>query len=267
MDYVFFSFIVLILGLILGSFATSLTWRIPKGISIADGRSKCPRCGHLIHFYDNIPVISYLILRGKCRNCKNKIPVRYPLIELTMGLLFLGAFLLSTNCMNGGYYFCSMNAYLGQLALPFLLFNVFLIFAIFIVDMEHQIIPDELVFIGWIATIAVFFMFDDGFYFRLLSGALAACFLLFLNLITRGRGMGLGDVKFALYGGMFFKPIDAVVWIFLSFIIGSVVGVGMIATKQTNFGRRIAFGPFLCLSLIICLVLVNKFNLGSFFGL
>lgn len=253
-----FSVIALfIMGLALGSFLTCITYRIPRGMTFLKGRSICPNCKHEIAWYDNIPVLSYLILRGNCRNCKEHISIRYPLIELSMGLLFAGSFLGLNQCGVTDFYFCNFTSLFGVYTLPFLLFNILIIASVFIVDLEHTIIPDEIVFLGLGVNVVLFFLTGGDLYTRLLAGLMSASFLLFLNLATRGRGMGLGDVKFAVYAGTLFSITTALTWLFLSFFIGAVIGVGLIAAGHAKFGAKIPFGPFLVISLIITLTVGN----------
>ncbi|MBI2103904.1 prepilin peptidase [Candidatus Woesebacteria bacterium] len=244
---------VIIVGLAFGSFLTCLTYRSPRGMTFFKGRSFCPKCKKEIAWYDNIPVVSYLVLRGKCRHCKLRISVRYPLIEISTAFLFAVFYFLYTNC-NLGFSFCSWRGFLGNLALPFLLFHLVLIMAIFIIDLENTLIPDEIVFLGFIVAFIAFFLDGGDLYTRLLSSFLASSFLLFLNLVTRGRGMGLGDVKFALYGGLFFNFQTMMTWLFGAFLIGAVVGVSLLLLKKARFGARIPFGPFLAASLVLTLI-------------
>src|SRR5260221_14472708 len=114
-----------ILGLVIGSFLSAFTYRFPRDISTAKGRSKCPRCGSLISWYDNIPLFSFILLSGKCRNCQKPISIRYPIIELTTAVVFV---VVGFNILN--------------------LVLACILISIFVIDFEHQIIPDELIFIG-----------------------------------------------------------------------------------------------------------------------
>lgn len=253
--------VVSVLGLVLGSFMTSLTYRWPLNRAISKGRSICPKCGKIISWYDNIPVLSYLLLKGKCRRCGHNISPRYILIELTTGVLFAATFLLYSNCSNFNYYFCSWRFSLGNLTLPFLLLNVFLLISVLVIDFEHQLILDEIVFIGFVSAVIIYILSGVEIYSYLLTGFGAATALLLLNIVTRGRGMGLGDVKFAIYGGIFFKPFQGMVWLFLSFIIGALIGLTLILFGKSKFGQKIAFGPFLVISLLISLIFVNSFHL------
>lgn len=219
-------------GLVAGSFLSALTWRIPRGIDIWVDRSRCDNCNTKINWYDNIPLFSYLVLGGKCRNCGTKISIRYPLLELITGLLFLAIY---------------------AFGLPFVYYPLLTILVgIFVIDMEHQIIPDELIFIFLlISLLSILNNTGINFYANILSGLMAALFLLLINFATKGRGMGLGDVKLVLAGGVCLGYPNTITWLFLSFIIGSVIGVILIMVNKAKFGMRIAFGPFLVISFII----------------
>jgi prepilin signal peptidase PulO-like enzyme (type II secretory pathway) len=212
--------ILFALGLIIGSFLGALTYRLPRNISIAKGRSFCPNCKHQIAAYDNIPVISWLILGGKCRNCKHKISFREPLIEISTAIIFI---IIGFNVIA--------------------LILACILISIFIIDFEHQLIPDELVFIG----IAVLMPSLTN----LLAGLLAANLLLFLNLITKGKGMGLGDVKLAILLGAIVGLSSLFNWLFMSFLVGAMVGIILMLAGIAKLKQKIAFGPFLIIGLVL----------------
>lgn len=221
-----------LIGLVIGSFLGALTYRLPRKISIAKGRSICPNCKKTIHAYDNIPLLSYIILGGKCRNCKHKISLRYPLIEAVTALIFVA---IGFNIIN--------------------LFFATILLAIFVIDLEHQIIPDELVNIGLAALILILLVTGSEELFpRLLSGFLSGSLILLLNLITKGKGMGLGDAKLALLLGSFFVPPFFLVWLFFSFASGAAVGVVLILGGISKLKTRIAFGPFLIIGAILAML-------------
>lgn len=235
--------LVLVLGLVVGSFLGALSWRWPRGKSIAEGRSVCPHCKQVINWYDNIPVMSYLVLAGKCRNCGKKIPRRDFAIELGTGVAFLVVYLLSASITtNIGWL---MNfPYLISLIIIFIMLSISI--AIFVIDAEHQYIPDTLSFLLLLIFFASFIISDNQTLFAHLAVGLgSALFLLLINLFTFGKGMGLGDVKLAFaLGALLGFPIG-LVWMFASFILGSIVGIALIALKLAEFKKKIAFGPFL----------------------
>ena len=226
-----------VFGLIIGSFIGAYTYRWPMGISVKEGRSFCPKCKAKISWYDNIPLLSYILLSGKCRNCKKKISLRYPLIELSTAAIFVLVYTLQGASFKG-------------IALPFFLLITAALIIIFVIDLEHNLIPDEAVFfIFTLAFLNLLFSSNKAFYTIFFSAFLASTFFLLLHLITKGRGMGLGDVKLVMALGLMFAYWKLLlVWIFLSFIIGSVVGVFLIATGKAKWGKKIPFGPFLVVS-------------------
>ncbi len=221
-----------VFGLIFGSFITALSYRYPKKISNLSGRSFCDNCKKQIGWRDNIPLFSFILLGGKCRNCKTKISLRYPIIELATGIGFL---------------------LIGFHILPLILLG--LLEVIFIVDLENQIIPDDFIFAG--ILIALIINFKSPFTV-LLSGLACAFFLLLIFLFTKGRGMGLGDVKFAVLGGMIVGLPLSPVWLFVAFLTGAIVGTILIIGKKAGLKSKIAFGPFLVAAIPITLLWGQK---------
>jgi prepilin signal peptidase PulO-like enzyme (type II secretory pathway) len=226
------SVFIFVLGLVFGSFITALTWRFPKRISIIRGRSICPNCKKQIAWYDNIPVLSYIILRGKCRNCARKISWRYPVIELITAIGFV---------------------LIGFQIFHLILFCILEI--IFVIDLEHQIIPDFFVFLGILVS---FFVVQNSPFTVLLSGFICATSLLLIHLFTKGRGMGLGDVKLAVLGGILVGLSLSPVWLLVAFLTGGITGIILILGKKAHFKSKIAFGPFLVISIPITLLWGQK---------
>jgi prepilin signal peptidase PulO-like enzyme (type II secretory pathway) len=221
-----------IFGLIFGSFITALSYRYPRKISNIRGRSFCDNCKKQIAWYDNIPLFSYIILGGKCRNCKSKISLRYPAIELATGIGF---------------------ALIGFQILPLILFSLLEI--IFIIDLENKMIPDLFIFLGILASI-----FNSQFtiYNTVLAGLLCATFLLLIHIATKGLGMGLGDVKFAVLGGMIVGLPLSPIWLGMAFLTGAAIGIILILGKKAGLKSKIAFGPFLVISIPITLLWGQK---------
>ncbi len=244
----FFNLLFLILGMTLGSFIGALSFRYPRGISIVKGRSFCPNCKHTIAWYDNIPVLSYLILGGKCRNCKKRISIRYPLIELSTGVWF---FVI--------YFY----RYLLPFNYLFLLFIFCLLIFIIVTDIEYRIIPDEATFLGIISIFFYSIIFGRGNIFSMIfSGLILASILMFIHLVTRGRGMGLGDVKFAVMGGMLLDLKLGFIWFFLSFLTGGTAGIILVLTRAARLKDQIAFGPFLIVGIFLTYIFgesISKF--------
>lgn len=218
--------ILFTIGLMVGSFVSLFTYRFPRKIQFVAGRSFCPNCKKEIAWYDNIPLLSFLILGGRCRHCRKKISLRYPTIELLTAVCFM---LIGPNIFN------------------LMLFSI--LFAIFIIDMEHQIIPDELIFLGLFFVLLVPSIYS--LFASLFAGFLAASVLLSIHLITRGRGMGLGDVKFAVFGGALVGLKLSLIWLFLAFLTGALTAIILILWKKKGLKDKIAFGPFLVIAIAL----------------
>ncbi len=226
-----------IYGLVIGSFLNVVIWRVPRHESIVKPRSHCPSCDTLIETRDNIPIASWLLLRGRCRHCGEHISVRYPFIELLTGVLFaaVGA------------------EYADSWALPaFLLLTAGLI-AISAIDLEHFIIPNRIVYpLGYASVVLLAFaalMENDWSAFgRSLLGALAAfTFFFILHLVAPG-GMGFGDVRLSFVLGMFLGWLgwaDVIGGLFAGFLYGAVIGIVLIAVGSRGRRQHIPFGPFL----------------------
>ena len=234
---------LVVLGLVFGSFISALTWRYPLGISIAKGRSICPRCKKQIAWFDNIPLFSFIFLGGKCRNCKKIISWRYPAIELSTALGFFLTFQGLT--LKGEYSIYSLT-------IALILFCILEI--IFIIDLEHRIIPDLFIFLGLFFSL---FIVQNSPLTNLLSGFVCASFLLIIHLLTKGRGMGLGDVKFAILGGIIVGLPLSPVWLFIAFLTGALTGIILILSKKAGLKSKVAFGPFLVAAIPVTLVFGN----------
>lgn len=235
----FYSFL---LGLALGSFLNVCIYRIPLKKSIVSPPSVCPNCGERIRFYDNIPLISYLLLLGKCRHCRHPISWEYPLVEAVTGVLTLGLFIR----YGLSYQF-----------LILLLFVAILVTISFI-DLHHKIIPDLLslpgIVMGWLGSLVL----GDLFWRDALIGSLAGGGALFLvaliyHRLTGREGMGGGDIKLlAMIGAwMGWRPLPFIVLV--SSLTGAIVGSLFILMARKGYRFRIPFGPFLSLGAIIYL--------------
>lgn len=230
--------IVVLVGLVLGSFISALTYRLPRGISNNKGRSFCDSCKKSLPWYVNIPVFSYLFLGGKSVCCRKKISVRYPLIELAS--------------MFGALYFFSVFS----IFLAFIYYLLFLItLTIFVIDVEHQIIPDELSLLVLVLVFLSPVIAHGTIYSHLFSGFLYSFSILFIHLVTKGKGMGLGDVKLALGMGVWLGLYKGLIWLFASFLTGGVIASILLLTGRAKLKQKIAFGPFLIIGFWIALLI------------
>lgn len=237
----FFIFFMFLFGLIIGSFLNCLIWRLYKEETVL-GRSYCPKCGQELRWYDNIPVLSFIFLKGKCRFCGDKISWQYPLVEIITGLLF--AF---------SYYFSLQNG-LSFLELFFYFFVISLSIIIFVFDLRWYLIPVWVVIIGGVLIISLNIFFGASILNVLLSMLIGASFFGLQYLITRGKGIGEGDIWLgALFGAIFPDIKLLILSIFLTYIIGGLVAMVLIIFKIKKIGSRLPLGIFLSLSLLIVL--------------
>ena len=225
-----------VLGAIVGSFLNVVAYRLPRHESLVTPASHCPRCGTNVKPYDNIPVVSWLLLRGHCRACGERISVRYPLVEALTAALCVGAVLAHETAAG--------------IALSIAL--ILLLVPAAVIDLEHRIIPNVITLPGCVLAIALGLALDpSGEPSRLIAGAAAGGFLLVAALAYPG-GMGMGDVKLAAMLGLFLGSSVAPA-LLIALLSGTVVGVVIIARKGARAGRKTAvpFGPFLALGGIV----------------
>jgi leader peptidase (prepilin peptidase) / N-methyltransferase len=227
------------LGLILGSFLNVVAYRLPRGESLAAPASRCPGCEAPIKPYDNVPVISWLLLRGRCRSCGTRIAWRYPLVELaTAVLLALTVIVIGTN----------EDVWLG-------LAFVLLLVPVTVIDIDFRIIPNKLMIAGTVVALAILAVTSpDDIPPHLIAAAAAGGFLL-VAAIAYPAGMGMGDVKLAFVMGLFLGR-EVGVAMLVALVAGSVVGIAVMAHKGAAEGRKTAipFGPFLALGGIVGLL-------------
>lgn len=252
---IFWPLFALILGVCVGSFLNVLIWRTLHGMSPYKGRSVCDKCGRQLAWYENIPVISFVVLGGRCRTCKKKIDWSYPLVEVTTGLLFLWWATL-------GFAFFRLSHEPMKFLQPgfWLVVGVVLII-IFFADLLYGIIPDSSLIVLGFSTLVYrlvlmnmdFYQVDD-FWKAILSGGVAFLFFLGLFLATKMKGIGFGDVKFALVMGFLLGFPKSLVGFFLSFLIGGVWASLLLMTGKKKFGQKVPFGPFMVMGLVLALI-------------
>ena len=242
----FFSSLIFLLGLIVGSFLNCVIYRLEENKSFLKGRSYCPHCKHILNWQDLIPLLSFLFLKGRCRYCQKPISLQYPLVELVTGLLFVSFFI---------FHFS---------------FFIFLIacfmIIIFVYDLRHYIIPDKIIYPAilvsgiWYLVSSIFL----GLYTKyeilntIYSAFGAAAFFLLIVLISRGKWMGVGDIKLAFLMGLVLSPPKILVALFLAFFIGAIIGVGLIISGKKTLKSEVPFGPFLVTGTFIALFFGEK---------
>jgi leader peptidase (prepilin peptidase)/N-methyltransferase len=256
--YLVFSLFALVTGMVVGSFLNVCICRMPKGESVVTPPSHCPQCDYRIRWYDNIPIVSYLLLRGRCRGCGMHISPQYPLVELLNGLLTLALFLRfgPTLAFLVLFLFCS--------ALVVITF----------IDLDHQIIPDEISLTGIVVGFVFSFFLQGHSWLNSLLGILLGGGSLLLvaygyQWLTGKEGMGGGDIKLLAMMGAFlgWKSIPFI--IFASSLVGSVIGITIMLVQKKDSKLAIPFGPYLAFGAVLYIFYGRQIihwylNMGSF---
>lgn len=229
-------------GLVWGSFLNVVIHRLPAEESIVKPRSRCPKCGNLVAAYDNVPVLSYLWLRGRCRHCGDRISIRYPVIELGIGVASLVSFLRHGPSLE------------FAVELAFVVAIVALVF----IDYDHQILPDSITLSGLVAGLVLAWPREAITVIDALKGAaLGGGSLLLVSevylYLKKVEGMGFGDVKMMAMVGAFLGWKGVLLTLFLGSLVGSIVGVAVIATSGGDMKTKLPFGTFLGMGAIATL--------------
>lgn len=235
---IFFIFILFIFGLFIGSFLNVLIDRLPQGKSIL-GRSKCDHCHKTLSWKDLIPLVSFIYLKGKCRYCRASLSYQYPLLEIFTGLMFALTYLLIFNFQISNFNFLIFN-------LIFSLVFVSSLIVIFFADLKYGIIPDETLAVIVLITVPYLFINHQSLILNHFISALGAfLFFLLIFTLTRGRGMGFGDVKLAGALGLLLGFPGVGLAIYIAFLTGGLTGIILILWKKKMLKSEVAFGPFL----------------------
>jgi leader peptidase (prepilin peptidase)/N-methyltransferase len=232
-----------VLGLIIGSFLNVVIWRVPRGESIAHPPSHCPVCEEPIAPRDNVPLLSWLLLRGRCRHCRQPISARYPAVELLTGLLF-----------------AAVAARFGlTAALPAFLYLAAISVALALIDLDTKRLPNAIVLPSYavaaaLLTAAAAASGEWGSLLRAAAGMAALYAFYFVLVLIYPKGMGFGDVKLAgvlgaYLGWLGWGPL--VVGLFLGFFAGGVVGIGLLATKRAGRKSQVPYGPFMLFGALV----------------
>lgn len=236
-------FFVIVFGLMVGSFLNVCIYRMPREESVVHPRSHCPKCDHQLPFWENIPVLSYLALRGRCSSCQTSISFRYIFVELLTALLFL---------LFYNHYGFSFDFLISIIICCIILIITF-------IDIDYQIIPNRLLLIGIIP--AVFQIINVGLQNSriYIAGAIGLGMGIFLigqigNILFKKESMGMGDIKYAALIGLLLGWKNGLVAIALSFLISGVIILVLLSFGKVSFGQKIPFGPFLGLGTVIALL-------------
>ena len=230
----FMNIFITFLGAALGSFLNVLIYRLPEETSIIFPASRCPHCRKAIRFYDNIPVISYILLKGRCRECHEKISFRYPLVELITAVLSLLLF------WKFGLTFQYLFSFIFVCALMVITF----------IDLDHQIIPDVITLPGipiffLAAVFAMNLRFLDAFLGFLIGGGCLYGIAFVYELVTKREGMGGGDIKLLAMIGAFLGWQSLLFVLLVSSLLCAVVGISVMMVKGQDMKYAVPFGPFL----------------------
>ncbi len=237
--------VAVIFGLVIGSFLNVCIYRIPRNLSLVLPSSRCPSCNYAIRAVDNIPVVSYLLLGGRCRQCKAKIPLRYPLVEILNASLYAGVLWRYGIGWNSVVYAALCSS----------------LIVITFIDLEFQIIPDRITLAGIpIGLIAGSFFLPDPFmragllgYKASLAGMVSGGGFFYLVAALSRGGMGGGDIKMMAMVGALMGWKAVLLTTFLGSLVGSAVGVFLMVFKGRGRKTKIPFGPFLALGALITL--------------
>ncbi len=255
--------IFFVFGIIIGSFLNVVILRYNTGRTLG-GRSACMTCVRSLSWYELIPVGSFLIQNGKCRGCKSKISIQYPLVEVITGFIFSAIFLKFQNL-----FWMDTTAFTVTLVFYSILFSLLLIIAVY--DIRHKIIPDLLCAIFGIIAFIGLFLFSAGSFaphcpglYDFLAGPILALPFAFIWLISKGKWMGLGDAKLAVGLGWMLGLSLGFSALILSFWIGAVVGILLLTFSKNHSAKtEIPFAPFLVLGAL--LIFLFEFNFFPFF--
>jgi leader peptidase (prepilin peptidase) / N-methyltransferase len=247
----------LLFGLIIGSFLNVVIWRVPRGESIVAPGSHCPQCDTEIAPYDNVPLVSWVVLRGRCRHCGTRISARYPLVELACGGLW------AAMALRFGW----------DWALPAYLVLVSALLALALIDFDTFLLPNKIVYPLSAAMVVLFGLAallggtGDAFARAMFGGLAAFAFFLTVHLVAP-RGMGFGDVKLSFSLGVALGWLSwgtVFLGLFLGFLLGAVVGVTLIATGIRSRRDHVPFGPFLAAGTVLA-ILVGQPILDLYLG-
>lgn len=221
----------------MGSFLNVVIHRLPARASLISPGSHCPQCGHPIRWYHNVPVMGWLVLRGRCRDCGVPIPWRYPAVEALTAALFAVAYLV----------------YGAQPRTLLIMAFLAALVAVTFIDIDHLIIPDRIVLPGAVIGLAASISLEPESWWEYVVAAVGgAAFLLVLGLLWAG-GMGMGDVKMALMMGAVLGS-SIIVALFLAFLVGGLGGIVLLATKVKSRKDKLPFGPYLALGSVVAAI-------------
>ncbi|MBI3384972.1 prepilin peptidase [Candidatus Gottesmanbacteria bacterium] len=241
------------IGVCIGSFFNVVIDRWPKGKSIVKKRSHCEFCKRQLAPLDLIPIVSFLFLRGKCRYCHKKLSWQYPLVELATGFSLVLTFFLLRHISFWPFFSKTDSIFYLLFTIYYLLTTCYFIL-IFIIDLKYEIIIDDIINSAIIITIIYYFLIAFSFIIpALISGVIVALFFRFLIFISRGRGLGEGDVKLGFWLGLLLGFPKIIPGLFMAFVLGAIIGLGLVFSGKKKFGQTVPLAPFLIIGTYISL--------------
>jgi leader peptidase (prepilin peptidase)/N-methyltransferase len=225
-------------GLLIGSFLNVVVYRLPNGLSVVTGRSECPQCHHQIRAYDNVPVFSWLVLRGHCRDCRTPISARYPLVEAVTALLWALVVAVADDTVDK-----ALGIVLVTALVPLTL-----------IDLDHRRLPNAITYPTAVIALIAGTAIDPGGELARVAAALGAGLFLLIPAMVRPDGMGLGDVKLAVVLGLCLGPAVAIA-LLVALVAGSLFGLVLAARSGVQNARKtqIPFGPYLAFGGVVAI--------------
>jgi prepilin signal peptidase PulO-like enzyme (type II secretory pathway) len=235
-------FFIFVLGAIFGSFLSAVVYRVRLEESFVKGRSRCPNCNHTLAVLDLFPIVSWILLGGKCRYCRKGISWSYPLTEICLGLAFLLAYTASHQPI-------ALNL---QLAL-WLIMTVFLAF-IFMYDARYYLILDQTIFAASLVAVVCNVLLGVPWQGMVIGALVGGGFFLAQFVVSRGQWIGGGDIKLGVLMGLLLSWPTILGALFLAYISGSIIGLGLVAGGKKQLGSQVPFGTFLTLSTFVMML-------------
>ena len=235
------------MGLSIGSFINCFVWRLHAQKRV-DGRSMCPKCKVQIDWYDNVPVLSYVWLKARCRHCKKSISWQYPVVELATGALFVLFFLLRHD-----HIFLNYNA-VAFVALFRDFFIIAVLVVIFIYDLKYYLILDKVTLPAIVLIFGLNLLTGASWSGMLISAIIGGSFFLIQFIVSSGRWIGGGDIRLGFLMGMILGWPNILAALFISYILGSIIGVALISMKKKKMDSEVPFGVFLTFSTVITML-------------
>ncbi len=243
-NQIIYYILIFIIGLSIGSFLNVVIFRIDNIRTILNDRSHCPHCKKTLTWKDLVPFVSFMLLRGKCRYCDESISWQYPAVELSTALVFV--ILFSLFGMSWGLLFYAV------------IFSLLIV--IFVYDLMHELIPEEIVWIALVlALVGAWYFGGFGVFDMLLGGLICGGIPAVLVFVSKEKWMGAGDVKLGFLLGALVGYPQAVFLLFASFIFGSIAGIILMSTKKKGIKDSVPFAPFLIMAGLVTLIWGNYF--------